>query len=67
MALHPQDETLFRSTYAALALLGFCDEPGGAEYRRVWLEWQLGDWGMDPEEFIRRRANITAGEPKNGK
>lgn len=51
------DENNFDRVYFRLALTGQADEPGSAEYKRIFWEWKL--WGEDDAltDFIRRRAN----------
>ena len=48
----------FRQAYTRLAEDGYCDEPGGMEYRRVREEWVYGGASQDVDGFIRWRANI---------
>lgn len=47
----------FWDCYELLAEQGACDAPGGAEYKRVELEWQQAGRPSDIEAFIRSRAN----------
>lgn len=67
MEKHLAKEVGFFGAYALLDILGQCDSPGGAEYTRVWLEYNDDAHGMPPEDFILWRANRGLGESKNGK
>lgn len=48
----------FATTYVAMAALGQCDEPPGAEYSRVLREWNEAGMPENIADFIRRRANV---------
>jgi hypothetical protein len=52
----------FYKAYDRLALLGHCDDPGGAEYERVRQEW-LEAGKPEIDQFIKRRANALPWEP----
>jgi hypothetical protein len=48
---------IFRIVYGALARKGYCDLPGGAEYRRVAAEWDRAGRPWRIARFIRSHAN----------
>ena len=52
----------FWNAYERLSEEGKCDSPGGAEYRRVLMEW-IEASPDNMEEFIVRRANAGPYEP----
>lgn len=50
----------FAEVWARLAQEGRCDDVGGAEYRRVLLEWLNRCSAEEMERFIVERANISS-------
>jgi hypothetical protein len=47
----------FRDNYERISQDGYCDSPGGCEYRRVREEFLLAGCPNNVEQFIRWRAN----------
>lgn len=50
----------FWSTYKVLAICGMADEPGGAEYRRVFHEWQEAGFPADLVRFICHHNSVDS-------
>lgn len=50
----------FRRTWDRLSEQGFCDAAGGAEWFRVWLEWEAAGYPAEYAPFIREAANRPA-------
>lgn len=50
----------FDAVHRMLAVLGFCDGTGGAEYRRVKREWIACGRPSEIRAFIRIRANTNS-------
>lgn len=52
----------FREAWRRCEENGWCDGEGGAEYLRVFGEWNNAQRPYNVWEFIRARANIASGE-----
>lgn len=47
----------FWRVYYRLMMRGYCDSPGGMEYRRVKREWRAAGRPRPIADFIKRAAN----------
>lgn len=51
----------FWIVYLGLSGMGFCDQPGSVEYKRVKDLWERSHFPYPIDTFIRAHANLQAG------